>query len=163
MTDTLVVLPNTEALVINALLAQPEAAEFGGRIYSVVPKERAFPMARVQRVAGGPVYNEPYWLDGALVQIDVWADSSTQAQRLAEVLRALCAQRLVGTHPEGVASHPQLTALLHLPDPSFSSPRPRYIFTLTINTHPSPGALVTQDRPGAPVDERRSRAGTRRY
>jgi len=137
MTTTLVTLPDAEALVIAGLLTCDELADLGGRIYSVVPKTRTFPLARVFRYGGDPFYEgDPYWLDHPSMQVDVWADGRPEAQRLGETLRACCAQRLPGPWPAGVILSVQVSALVNTEDPVFSPSKPRYRFTLTMVDHP---------------------------
>jgi hypothetical protein len=137
MTATLVTLPDAEALVINALLVVDELADLGGRIYSVVPKSRTFPLARVFRYGGDPMWSgDPYWVDHPSLQVDVWADGRPEAQRLGELLRAACSQSITGVWPGGVILSVQVSALVNTADPVFSPEKPRYRFTLTMVDHP---------------------------
>ena len=137
-TASLVQLPDTEALVISALAAMPELAALGSRIYSVVPKQRTFPLARVFRFGGDPLYTgDPYWLDNPSVQVDLWADGGmVEARALAEMLRACCAQRLAGTYSSGVISSVRVSALVQSADSTFNPPKPRYRFTAQLIVRP---------------------------
>ena len=153
---TLVTLPDAESLVIKALLGVDELGDFGGRIYSVIPKERTFPLARVFRYGGDPFWEgDPYWIDQPSMQVDVWANGRPEALRLGELLRAACAQFLVGTWPDGVISSVRVSALVNTDDPVFSPSKPRYRFTLTMVDHPvNPRAAV----PSRATRERLSRS-----
>jgi hypothetical protein len=136
-----ILMPDAEKLVVNALLDQAELAAFGGRIYTVAPKRRTFPLARVARFGGEPRWaGHPYWVDEPSFQVDVWAQSGQiEAYTLAEQMRACVAQRLVGVWPEGVVVAVKVTGLVQSTDTDFDPPKPRYRFTATMAMHPSPG------------------------
>jgi hypothetical protein len=132
-----VLLPDAEALVIEALLTLPDLAPFGGRIYSAVPKARTFPLARIFRYGGDPWYEgHPYWIDAPSLQGDVWADGRPLAQSLAETLRACCAQHLPGIWPLGTILSTKVSALVNSDDLTFDPPKNRFRFTLTMIDHP---------------------------
>lgn len=141
MTSTFVLLPDAEALVINALLSLNELDPLGGRIYSVVPKNRVFPLARVSRFGGDPMYEgDPYWLDQPNFQVDVWADGGfVEAVGIAETLRACFVQRIRGRWPAGVISSAKVSALVQTVDLDFDPPKPRYRFTATVVLRPNRG------------------------
>jgi hypothetical protein len=131
------VLPDIEALVIDALLGMPLLDDLDGRIYSMVPKQRTFPLARVYRYGGDPLHGgDPYWLDNPSLQIDVWADGRPVAARLGELLRSCCAQDLPGVWPLGVVNSTTVSALVNSDDPTFSPSKPRFRFTMTALVHP---------------------------
>jgi hypothetical protein len=136
---TTVLLPDTEQLVINALLGMAELSSLGGRIYGVTPKNRTFPLARVSRFGGDPLWGgEPYWVDSVMLQFDIWANSGfVEAYSLAEQMRS-CVATLTGAWPEGVVVSARVTALVATSDPDFDPPKPRYRFTATLLTHPRP-------------------------
>jgi hypothetical protein len=135
---SLVVMPDAEVLMIQALLAQAELAPLGNRIYSRVPKERTYPLTRVFRYGGEPLHPEgPYWVDQPALQIDTWATTRSEAHDIGETLRACCKQRLVGSWPDhGVVVSTAVSALVNDPDPTFSPPRPRTRFTCAMRVHP---------------------------
>jgi hypothetical protein len=158
VTSTLVTLPDCEQLVIDALLSMPALAALGGRIYSVVPKQRTFPLARVYRYGGDPLYGgEPYWLDNPSLQIDVWEDGTVEAQRLGELLRSCCAQQLAGVWPTGVVDSVQVSALIQSPDPTFTPSKPRYRFTAQLMVHPATPAAAPLATTSAGSPRRSSR------
>ena len=133
-------MPDAEQLVVNALRGMGELAALGGRIYTVTPKARTFPMARVTRFGGDPLWNgQPYWVDQPALQCDVWANGGyVEAYGIAEQMRACLAQLLIGAWPEGVVDHVKTTALVASGDTDFDPPKPRYRFTATLLTHPLP-------------------------
>lgn len=130
-------LPDAEALVIMALLTSPElTTDLGSRIYSVVPKEKVFPLARVFRYGGDPMFDgEPYWLDQPSLQVDTWADSRPTAQRIGENLRRACVM-LTGSWPQGVVVSSKVSALVNTDDATFTPVKARYRFTLMLIDHP---------------------------
>jgi len=131
-------LPDAEKLVVNALLSLPALSALGGRIYTVAPKRRTFPLARVARFGGDPWHTgHPYWLDEPSFQVDVWAQSGQiEAYTIAEQMRACMAQELIGSWPEGVIVNIKVTALVQSTDADFDPPKPRYRFTATMTMHP---------------------------
>lgn len=147
MTATLVTLPDAESLIIQALLTMDDLSDFGGRIYSVVPKQRTFPLARIFRYGGDPLWTgHPYWIDQPSLQGDVWANGRPEAFRLGEALRACCAQLLPGEWPNGVILSTTVSALVNTDDPVFGPPQPRYRFTMTAMIRPSTsGELSSPD------------------
>jgi hypothetical protein len=138
---TTILLPDVEKLVIDALRPMTELSALGGRIYSVTPKQRTYPLARVARFGGDPLWGgEPYWIDGPSLQFDVWAQGGTvEAHDLAEQLRACVAQLLPGSWPLGVIASVKVTSLVQSSDTDFDPPKPRYRFTATLLVHPPAG------------------------
>lgn len=142
-------LPNAEALVIENLLSMPEvtSSALGRRIYSVVPKSRrTFPLARVSRFGGDPMWSgDPYWIDQPMLQVDCWADGGmVEAEGLAELLRAAC-KTMTGSWPRGVIGRVTVTALIQGADPTFDPPKPRYRFTTQMIVHPSRESLDSRN------------------
>ena len=141
---TFVTIPDTEAMIVKALLSIPvvQNSALDGRIYTVVPKneaDRVFPMARVSRFGGEPLWGgDPYWADAPALQVDVWAKGGmVEAHDLAELLRACCAQLLPGTWPQGIICSARVSSLIQGADTTFDPPKPRYRFTTTMIVHPS--------------------------
>jgi hypothetical protein len=158
MTIATVLMVDAEELVVNALLNMPELNMLGGRIYTVSPKARTFPMARITRFGGDPMWDgQPYWLDQPAMQADVWAQGGyAEAYGIAEQMRASLAQKLIGAWPEGVVTHVKTTALVATGDTDFDPPKPRYRFTVTLITHPLPSGITDPAIGGSPVDRRLS-------
>jgi hypothetical protein len=147
-----VLLPDAEELVVNALLGWPEMSALGGRIYAVMPRARTFPLARVARFGGDPMWEgSPYWLDQPALQIDVWANGGfVEAYGIAEQMRSSLATKLVGAWPEGVVTHSKVTALVATSDSAFDPPKPRYRFTCTVLVHPIVGSPTDPALAGSP-------------
>jgi hypothetical protein len=131
-------LPDAEQLVVQALLSLPDLAALDGRIYANLPKSRTFPLARVARFGGDPMWPEgPYWVDVPTFQVDVWAEGGfVEAWTLAETLRACMATELVGEWPTGVILSSKVAGLVASADSDFDPPKPRYRFVATIRMHP---------------------------
>jgi hypothetical protein len=136
---TTILLPDTEQLVINALLSMTELSALGGRIYNITPKQRTFPLARVARFGGDPLSgSQPYWLDQPTLQFDVWAQGGfVEAFTIAEQMRACVSQLLPGVWPEGIVAMARTTGLVSTGDTDFDPPKPRYRFTATLLVHPT--------------------------
>lgn len=78
------------ALYAYLSLYAPLQALIGNRLYpSIAPQETVFPYVTVQRLSVGSIYH----MEGAsatfetLVQVDCWALSALDAQRVAQVIR----------------------------------------------------------------------------
>ena len=134
-------MPDVEALVIRALMSLDELSALEGRIYSVIPKARTFPLARIARYGGDPLFGgDPYWLDNPSLQADLWADGGmVQAHDLAETLRACVVQRLPGLWVDGVILSARVSSLIQSADSAFNPPKPRYRFTMQLIVRPHRG------------------------
>ena len=157
-----VVMVDVEELVVNALLGMTELAALEGRIYSIAPKARTFPMARVSRFGGDPMWEGvPYWIDQPAMQVDVWADGGyVEAYSIAEQMRACLATKLVGAWPEGVVVHSKVSALIATGDTEFDPIKPRYRFTVTLITHPLTSGITDPTVAGSPDGGRLTHAGS---
>lgn len=79
--------------------AQPEVEElFSDRVTSKLGQAKAFPLARVNRLAGGPVDGHQGWLHDPLFQIDVLSDDEDEATDAANVLMSTLQARIVNRH-----------------------------------------------------------------
>lgn len=141
---TVRLLPDVEELLVAFHLDQAEILAFFAddtphdRVYSVLPKEKVFPLLRITRFGGTPRFDRPLYLDQPTVQIDAFGGPKKLAFQLAETSRAVMARRLVGTHATGVVTAVRFGALAYAPDDEFAPARPRYLYTATITTHPLP-------------------------
>lgn len=135
---SLVLMPDVERLVIDALIADADvAALVTGRIYGAVPNVKTFPLVRVVRI-GGQLADEgdPFWADAPALQVDGWADRKAEAVELGRVLQAVCATRLTGAHPLGVVAGVDVGAWVYDPDTSFNPAKPRVRLSLDLLTRP---------------------------
>lgn len=137
---SLLLLPDVEALVSQFLRAQDEITDLvDERVYTVIPKNAAFPLLLAHRPPGGlAVTSRPLYLDAALVQLDAYGGSKGQARNLIETARAVLAARLEGVHESGVVTGVQFGSMGYLPDPDFTPARPRYVADLTVWVRPQP-------------------------
>jgi hypothetical protein len=151
-----VVMPDAERLVIDALIADADvAALVAGRVYGVIPNVKVLPLVRVVRI-GGQMLDDgnPYWADAPALQIDCWADRKAEAVELGEVVRAVCATRLAGAYPTGVIAGVGIGAKTYDPDTSFTPAKPRVRLSLDMVTRPPtapapPAAAVALSGAGA--------------
>lgn len=98
---TLTVLPDVELLTVNWLADNDEIANLYPHIGTEIPAGPTLPIIRVVRVGGGTVVSR--WLDGARVQIDVWAEHKQAAHDLARLVQAVM-DDMPGLHDEGVVT-----------------------------------------------------------
>lgn len=134
-------IPDVERILIGFLLARPEVAALAGsRVYATLPagQDTTVPTVRAVRWGGRPVVAHPLWLDRADVQLDAWAGTKSAAHTLAETLRAVCADHLVGVHAHGVVSAVEFGPLAYRPDDVHTPPRPRYVLDVAVTAHPTP-------------------------
>jgi len=145
----LVTMPDVERLVIDALIADPDvAALVSGRVYGALPNAKVFPLIRVVRYGGQMIDGgDPFWADAPALQIDTWADRKAEAVGLAEVVRAVCAQRLAGTHPGGVVAGVGIGTSVYDPDQSFNPAKPRVRLSLDLVTRPVPAGPFAHSSP----------------
>lgn len=141
---TVWLLPDVEQLLVQYTLDQPEvSALVDQRVYTELPAAKTFPAVRISRYSGAPAIGRPLWLDAALVQVDCWGGPKRLAWQIAETIRAVWADGLVGTHPEGVVSSVDFGEFRDAPDdtepPAAGKARPRFLFTATVRCHPGFG------------------------
>jgi hypothetical protein len=135
----LALLPDVEAIVSAYLRSRPRVvAIVGDRVYGAFPsKAGPEPIVLVQRVGGIPPLSQPLVVDEADLQLDAWGGPKALARELADTCRAELAS-LEGTEqPGGIIGAVRFGALRWLPDETFSPPRPRYVFDVTLTTRAS--------------------------
>lgn len=133
-----VIAADVERLLVEWALAHDEiAAIFDDRIYTEIPgRDPGWPLLRFQRFGGGPT-DRVAWLDAPRIQVDVWGGpKSTARLGMATVLGHL-ASDLPGAHDDAVVSAVEVGAMQWLPDPSFSTPRPRYSADVVVWLRPT--------------------------
>lgn len=122
-------LPDVEAFLYRYLGTQPDvAALVAGRVYTRIPNAPAFPLLRIVRVAGAPVYSAPLFLDNALVQFDAFGGSSVQAFTLAETVRAALAALPGSGDDQLLVTGVTFGTFAAADDDSYDPPKPRYRF-----------------------------------
>lgn len=132
------ILPNVEGILIAFLKDDPDVSPLlAGRVYSTIPTAKVYPLARVARFAGAPVFQVPAELDAAQVQLDVWADSKQAAWQAIATMRAAMAERLPGVHALGKVAGVDLGQLSYDPDETFDPAKPRYIADVTVYARPA--------------------------
>jgi hypothetical protein len=156
--EPLSLMPDVERLVIDALIDDPDvAAVCAGRVYGAVPNNKVFPLIRVVRYGGQMIDDgDPWWADAPAVQIDTWADRKAEAVGLAEIVRAVCAQRLKGTHSAGVVAGVGIGTSVYDPDESFTPAKPRVRLSVDLVTRPASSSTRS---PGAAAPRRTEQTG----
>lgn len=95
----LVDVPDWKSFLCAWWRAQDEVeAVFGARVTSKLSQRKVYPLARVSRLAGGPVDGHENWLHDPLFQVDVLSDDEDEATDAANVLIATMSARIVGRH-----------------------------------------------------------------
>lgn len=126
MGDVEGLLPNTEGILVAALKASPPVrALVGARVYTDLPATKTFPLVRLTRFGGAPVFSRPLLLDEADIQVDCWADTKTAAFDLVNAVRAALAA-LRGVHPLGTVTGVEVGRLAYSPDATFDPAKPKY-------------------------------------
>lgn len=134
-------MPDVEKLLGVYLLAQSEVTSIvSTRVYkAALPKDAQGPLVRLQRVSGQSLIYNPLVLDQSRIQFDCYGGSQTEANRLAETVRALLDQDMnnyvdsTGTIVSAICSPPFYAA-----DPDWPTdrggPKPRYIFDCVVTS-----------------------------
>lgn len=137
---TVQLLPDAEAFLSDWLRGQSEIAdEIADRLYTVLPKDKVWPLARLVRIGGAPLQTAEgdVWGDSPSFQVDVWAARKADAWRVARTLQAVL-PRARGDHGPLKVSGVMLGPVQYAPDPEFTPAQPRVIFTLDLIIHPTP-------------------------
>lgn len=107
------------------------------RVVTEVPNRAVFPFLKVTQIAGEPVFSRPLYLDEAYIQIDAYGGPKAQARLLIDTTRAALAEEFLGDHPGvGVVTNVRFGDLSYIPDDGYEPPKPRWLTTLTVHTHP---------------------------
>lgn len=123
-------------LVTTFLREDPDvAALLGPRVYTVLPREKVFPLCRVTRW-GGTFTDSSVWLDQAELQLDVWADDQAQISDTARCLVEALTMRLPGSRPGGVVTASRITTIAADLDPEYEPVKHRARLGLSVHVHP---------------------------
>lgn len=128
MTSPHYTLPDAEAVA--GTIIRAASTTLSTRVYSSVPKNPSYPLAVVTRIGGLPVHRSRW--DGASLQIDVWAESKSDARTAADAARralldAEATTVTYGSSSAWVSSVEDTLALTWAPDPG-NSTKDRYVF-----------------------------------
>lgn len=127
-------MPDVERIVADHLRT---VLPSGTTIGTELARDKTFPYVRVHRYGGG---NNPalpvLHLDGALIQIDAWADTVPASRLLAEQCRTALdgIPRLPASG--GVVSGVRTEEFRRVEDSSFTPPKSRYSVRATVWAHP---------------------------
>ncbi|GAA4908046.1 tail completion protein gp17 [Streptomonospora salina] len=124
----------TDALRADAALA----GLVGDRVYTVLPKDKTFPLIRVVRWGGDLDTRIPglVWLDRADFQIDAWATRQLQVYDVARCCVEALVERLPGRRPGGVVTASSVTSLATELDADFTPVLHRARIQATVTAHP---------------------------
>lgn len=131
-------LPDTEALLVDYLLAHSSvAALVGTRVRTDLPADPIFPCLTLTLVSGDEVVRQHF--DESLVQVTAWAERKQAASLLIRTARAVLLEAPDAAHARGVVTGVRtLVAPRWFPDDSVAPPLPRYISDLGVFVHPHP-------------------------
>lgn len=116
---------DTEAAIAWVLRAGVDAP-----VYGELPPDPPFPCVRVLRVAGAPVNTRPLYLDAAMVQVDIFAESKGLARSIADSARVLLARVNNTETPFGWLTGCNLGSCQYLTEDAFTPTKARYRFDL---------------------------------
>ncbi|MFC0041008.1 tail completion protein gp17 [Actinomadura rayongensis] len=111
------------------------SALLGGRVYTVLPRDKAFPLARLTRF-GGTFTDSSAWLDRAELQLDIWADRQVQVSDAARCCVQALTQRLPGSRPGGVVTASRLATHAAELDPDYEPVKHRARLAVSVFAHP---------------------------
>lgn len=130
-------LVDAERLVSAYLRDRDEiAALVADRVYTAIPANPTWPLVRLTRIGGAPVFNRPLHLDRALIQCDVFGGPKATAHEIAETCRAALTDLPSAYSALGVVTDVQFGTFAYLPDAAYTPARPRYVFDVAVYLHP---------------------------
>lgn len=144
MADEHLLIPgDPERIISDFLRSQAEVqAAVGDRVYTVMPRDKEFPLITLSRWSGFAPHAEPIAVDMADVQFSVYGDRKKQAQDIAQLVRAILAQRLpAGDSTEGWVTSSQTNDVRYLPDDTVDPPKPRYLFSARLTVRSAAHAV----------------------
>lgn len=107
-----------------------------GRVWTELPTHREFPLVLITRIGGSMSNSQAHWVDRPRIQIDCYGGKKHEAKLLSSTIMALVSGELVGAHAGGVVSDVVLGIERYVPDDSEKPAKPRYLFEVTLATHP---------------------------
>lgn len=128
MTDAL---PDAELVVVTYLRQHTAtAALVGTRVYTELPGDATWPLAKIVRIGGPPVARGT--LDVATIQCEAYADTKAAARQLAATIQAAFADAAGFTDSGAYITNAEpLSGLQWLPDPDLAD-RARYLFDTAV-------------------------------
>jgi hypothetical protein len=126
-------LADAQALVSQFLRSRSEITTLvGQRVYSHIPaNDAAYPLLRVVRIAGAPVYSVPFFFDEAWFQIDAFGGTTAQAWTLAATTQAVLTELPSYSTNLGLVTGVRFGSFAEQDDDNFSPPKPRWRFDFT--------------------------------
>lgn len=138
----LVLLPDVDVLVSQYLRSCSEMTSLlDQRVVTAMPSkaaDRVWPLVRLTQF--NSIDAVPNWLDGASVQVDVYAETKAQASLIGRTARMVL-HAMPGAYDTGVVSGVTTAGWRYEPDPeiknSKGNPLPRFLFDATVHAHPN--------------------------
>jgi len=134
------IMANAEAIASAYLRSVPEvSALVGSRIYTVLPRkesDRVFPVVRISRIGGGPT-GSPAYLDRALLSVEVWGGSKSEAFTIASTIAGALDEIDGYSTGDGYATGSSPGALRYIEDGDFEPPKARYVVDVVAYFRPS--------------------------
>lgn len=113
------------------------AAIVEDRVVTDTPNRAVFPFLRLTLLGGSPVFSQPLYLDEAFIQFDAFGGPKVVARQLIDVVRHALADDFAGFHEGiGTVTSVRFGELAYVPDDLYDPPKPRYVATASIFTHP---------------------------
>lgn len=132
-----VVMPDPVIAVREYLLGDPLITELvADRVTTDLPADPAWPRVRITGLNSYQVF--PCRLDRVLMQFDCYALTSPEAQRLAQVVRAVIAASPAHVGTDAVFSGVTGVSIFELVDGSFTPPMPRWSVTAYVYLRSNP-------------------------
>jgi hypothetical protein len=130
-------LPDCETLIVEHLQADSGLVTAGVKqvVGPAYPNNPDWPMIRIHRFGGVAPFAP--WLDGGIVQVDIYGRENTTELRAIAAKVRVSLQEMVGVHDQGVVTGvEEVTGPAYLPDPATS--RPRVTWSVRVFAHPRP-------------------------
>jgi hypothetical protein len=95
-------------------------------VFGRLPNERVWPCVQVRRIAGAPMNTRPLYLDAAIVQVDAFALSKSDARQLADQCRLLLARAADVSTAHGRLATCRLGSMSYQPADEYTPPVEHY-------------------------------------
>jgi uncharacterized protein DUF3168 len=128
---------DVERLLSEWLRARPDmTALVDDRVVTELPNRATFPLLRLTLIGGTAVTSRPLYLDESYIQLDAYGGPKVMARQIMDTARDAIDLELVGAHALGVITGVTFAGLRYLPDDGYDPPKPRYVGTVFVYSHP---------------------------
>lgn len=128
---------DVEALSCDYLRSVPAVATLvGAAVWTDLPASLPAAYVKVERIGGSPD-QYPYQADRARLQLSATAPTKSEAHDLARAVQAAMWALAGQTTPFGTVTAVEPDGgFLSLPDDTYPTPKPRYLFGALVTAHP---------------------------